>query len=156
MIATRKTNSHAVKTLHGILKQIMARELADVDLTPAQGMIVGYLTHSPSAPCARDLEAFFDLSHPTVSGLLSRMEAKGFIEMRPDENDRRIKRIYRLEKCIATSRQIGKCIEDNEQRMVQGFTAAEKEQFERLLSRAIENLEIKAQQSKYNERSSYD
>lgn len=123
----------------------MARELLDFELTPSQARIVGYLIHSETPPCARDVEAFFDLSHPTVSGILSRMEAKGFIEMRPDANDRRIKRIYPLEKCNACYERIRDCIVDNEKQMVLGFSQEEDEQFKHFLQRAIENLGQKAQ-----------
>ena len=147
VIATRKTYGHYPKTLHGILEQLMAREIVDLDLTPTQGMIVGYLMHHREPPCARDLEGFFDLSHPTVSGLLSRMEAKGFIEIRPDEKDRRVKRIYPMEKCFACHARISSCVKDNERQMVLGFTQEEREIFEGLLLRAIENLEQKTQGS---------
>ena len=103
----------------------MARDLSDFELTPSQARIVGYLIHSETPPCARDVEAFFDLSHPTVSGIWSRMEAKGFIEMRPDEHDRRVKRIYPLEKCYAVNDRIRETILDNEKQVVLGFTPEE-------------------------------
>ena len=38
---------------------------------------------------ALDLEEHFHLSHPSVSGTLTRLEKKGFISRRTDENDRR-------------------------------------------------------------------
>ena len=123
----------------------MARELTDFELTPSQARIVGYLIHSEIPPCARDVEAFFDLSHPTVSGILSRMEVKGFIEMHPDEHDRRIKRIYPKEKCYACFDRIRECIADTEKQMVLGFTQEENELFQQFLQRAIENLGRKAQ-----------
>ena len=150
MKKTEKTYGLYIKSLHFFLDQIMARELSDFGLTPSQARIVGYLIHSETAPCARDVEAFFDLSHPTVSGILSRMEAKGFIEIRPDGHDRRIKRIYPLEKCYAIDERILCCIKDNEKQMVLGFTQEEDELFQQLLQRAIENLERKAQNDPNN------
>ena len=142
---TKKSYGLYIKSLHFFLDQIMARELLDFELTPSQARIVGYLIHSESPPCARDVEAFFDLSHPTVSGILSRMEGKGFIEMRPDENDRRIKRIYPLEKCYACYDRIRDCIEDNEKQVLLGFTPEEDALFQSFLQRAIDNLGQKAQ-----------
>lgn len=126
----------------------MDREMLRWELTGAQGRIVGYLAHCKTAPCSRDLEQFFGLSHPTVSGLLNRMEAKGFLEHRSDEKDRRIKRIYPTEKCLACSRSIGICIRENEAQMTRGFTAEESAQFEALLQRATDNLREKLQQSR--------
>ena len=118
----------------------MNQQLQALDLTASQGQIIGYLTHAKEPPCARDLEEFFRLSHPTVSGLLSRMESKGFVEIRPDERDKRIKRIYLLEKGCAWSRQIAQSIEENDARMIRGFSEEEAEQFLSLLRRAIDNM----------------
>lgn len=123
----------------------MNRELSDFELTPSQARIVGFLIMSKKPVCARDVEKFFALSHPTVSGILSRMEAKGFIEMRPDDADRRIKRIYPLDKCYACNDRIRLCIKDNENQMVMGFTEQEEALFESFLQRAIDNLGQKAQ-----------
>ena len=123
----------------------MARELLDFELTPSQARIVGYLIRSETPPCARDVEAFFDLSHPTVSGILNRMEVKGFIEMRPDEQDRRVKRIYPLGKCYACDDRIHDCIADIEKQVVLGFSQEESELFQDFLQRAIENLGCKVQ-----------
>lgn len=119
--------------------------MSDFELTPSQARIVGFLIMSKTPACARDVEAFFALSHPTVSGILSRMEAKGFIEMRPDETDRRIKRIYPLDKCFACYDRIRFCIEDNEKQMVVGFSEEEEALFKSFLQRAIDNLGQKAQ-----------
>jgi len=131
---------HRIKVLHFLMEQQMNRELAAQDLTSAQGRIIGYLCQQEQAPCARDLEEFFHLSHPTVSGLLNRMESKGLIEFRTDGMDRRIKRIYPLEKGMASFQQIVQSIKENEERMVRGFLPEEKELFGKLLERATHNL----------------
>lgn len=129
------------------LEHFMNRQLQALELTSAQGHIIGYLTCAKEPPCARDIEGFFRLSHPTVSGLLSRMEAKGFVEVCPDPADRRIKRIYLLEKGYACSRQIRNSILENDRRMVRGFTPEEEAMLKRLLERAIENLSDEAESS---------
>lgn len=143
----KKTCGHSVRRLHYIMEQIQDREMLRWDLTSSQGRIVGYLFHCKQPPCGRDLEQFFGLSHPTVSGLLTRMEAKDFITLRPDEKDKRIKRIYPTEKCIACAQSIGACIRDNEERMYLGFSEEEKAVFQNLLQRATENLREKLQES---------
>ena len=131
---------HYFKVIQIRMEHFMNQQLQALDLTASQGQIIGYLTHAKEPPCARDLEEFFRLSHPTVSGLLSRMESKGFVEIRPDERDKRIKRIYLLEKGLACSRQIAQSIEENETRMIRGFSEEEAEQFLSLLRRAIDNM----------------
>lgn len=140
MIVTEVHLSHSFKKLHCLMAQNMDRRLQELDLTGAQGHVIGYLTHAPSPPCARDLELAFGLSHATVSGILSRMESKGFIAQQPDPQDRRIKRITLLEKGAACSREICGHIQETEQIMSGGFTDEELTAFRGFLSRAIGNL----------------
>ena len=131
---------HLARILHWCTDQSMTNALEKMELTAAQGHIMGFLAHAKQPPCPRDLEAEFHLSHPTVSGLLSRLEQKGFIELRTDPDDRRCKRIYVLPKGKQCHALMHNTITSNEQRMVQGFTPEEQEQFAAYLQRAITNM----------------
>ena len=131
---------HYVRILHWCTAQKMTAALTQVDLTASQGQILGYIVHRKSPPCSRDIEEQFHMSHPTVSGLLSRLEKKGFIEFFPDENDRRCKRIRLLPKGQEFTENIHRTIGETEAQMVQDFTEEEKEQFFALLGRAIHNM----------------
>jgi len=109
-------------------------------LTASQGHIMGFLAHREEPPCPRDVEEHFQLSHPTVSGILSRLEKKEFIQLIPDEHDRRCKRIHILPRgreCLENMHQV---IQTNEKRLVEGFTREEQAQFAEFLSRAIANM----------------
>lgn len=131
---------HLIRILHCSTRQETTKVLASMDLTSAQGHIMGYLEHCETPPCARDIEERFRLSHPTVSGLLSRLEKKEFITFRPDENDRRCKRIYVLPKGKEFSQTIWQTILDTESRLVADFTEEEKAQFRSFLARAVVNM----------------
>ena len=61
--------------------------------------------------------------------------------MRPDQQDRRCKRIYVLQKGLQLNETMHQIIRATEEKMVQDFTEAEKEEFESLLKRAIHNLD---------------
>ena len=131
---------HLARVLHACADQAVTAALAQMDLTAAQGHILGYITRRKDPPCARDIEEAFQLSHPTVSGILSRLEQKDFIEMRPDELDRRCKRIHILPRGMECNERIKQTIRENEQRIVQGFTEEEQRQFAAFLERAIINM----------------
>ena len=131
---------HYIRILHSSTDQAVTNALASMDLTAAQGHIMGFITHHPHPPCARDIEEAFHLSHPTVSGLLARLEKKGFIEFRPDEIDRRCKRIYILPKGLQLHETMRQTILDTEAQLVKDFTEEEQAQFAQLLLRAIHNM----------------
>lgn len=131
---------HSLRILHWQLDQSVSGALAQMELTAAQGHVMGFLSHRQTPPCSRDIEEAFQLSHPTVSGLLSRLEKKGFIEFRPDEADRRCKRIYVLPKGHACHETIHRIIAENEAKVVEGFTEEEKAKFAAYLRRAISNM----------------
>ena len=116
----KKTFGGRIRLLHWCTSQAMNESLAQIGLTSAQGHIMGRLMHSKEHLRARDIEREFCLSHPTVSGILSRLEKKGFIELRPDPADKRCKR-----------------------RLVDGFTPEETAQFAAYLERAIGNMGVK-------------
>ena len=111
-----------------------------MELTAAQGHLMGYLAMRKTPPCPRDIEEEFQLSHPTVSGLLSRLEKKGFISFRPDEDDRRSKRIYISPKGRACNETMYRILQENEVKMVRDFTEEERAQVGAVLGRAIANM----------------
>lgn len=129
-----------VRVLNFAISQSLTQALAEMELTSAQGRIMGYIAMTPEPPCAKDVEEKFHLSHPTVSGLLARLEKKGFIEFRPDEKDKRCKRIYMLPKGADCNERIYRVIQENERKLVAGFSETEKQQFSSLLTRAANNL----------------
>ena len=71
-----------LKILHCSTDQAITNALTEMDLTAAQGHILVFLAHRDTAPCPKDIEEFFHLSHPTVSGLLTRLERKGLQRLR--------------------------------------------------------------------------
>ena len=131
---------HRIRILHWCTDQRMSDALAQMELTASQGRIMGYLAHRKTPPCSRDIEESFQLTHPTVSGILSRLEKKGFIAFFPDETDRRCKRIRVLPKGMELTALMENTIRDTERRLVEGFTEQEQEQFMELLERAILNM----------------
>ena len=131
---------YLLKALHWFTDQSMTRALAEMDLTAAQGRVMAYLSHREDPPCARDVEEVFQLSHPTVSGLLSRLEKKQFLELRTDKADRRVKRIYILPKGRDFLDRIRQVIDANEESLIRGFSEEEAAQFASYLNRAIQNM----------------
>ncbi len=140
MISLQKHYGALIRHLHTSTNQTVSTALDEWGLTAAQGHILGYLASRQDPPCPRDIEVVFHLSHPTVSGLLARLEKKGFVELRSDPQDRRCKRIYTLPKGQELHLRMRQTIDDTEARLVAGFSREEQAQFMDFLERAIENV----------------
>ena len=131
---------HLVKILHCCTDKTITEEVEKMELTAAQGRVMGFLARSNRALCPKDVEEAFHLSHPTVSGLLARLEKKEFLELYPDPDDHRCKRIRILPKGVRCHETMHCTIMDMEQRMVRDFTPEEQAAFHALLTRAITNM----------------
>lgn len=87
-----------------------------------------------------ELQEMLGLEAATVSGLIQRMTNLGFVQRRPDPNDKRVQRVYLTERgrelqyLTAPLEEVSACV-------FQGFTADEQEFFIRLLKRALLNFE---------------
>lgn len=133
-------NGHLVKILHCCTEQAITEALEKLELTAAQGRVMGYLARCREPACPKDVEEAFHLTHPTVSGLLARLEKKEFLELYPDPDDHRCKRIRILPKGVRCHETMHCTIMDMERRMVQDFTPEEEAAFHALLTRAITNM----------------
>lgn len=131
---------HMVRILHWCTDQRMTSTLETMELTSSQGRIMGFLSRQPEPPCPRDVEEAFQLRHPTVSGILSRLEQKGFIQLLSDPSDRRCKRIHILQKGHECHQTMLHTIQSNEEQMVRDFSPEEKALFADFLQRAIVNM----------------
>ena len=131
-----------IKQLSIAFERAFNDSLAQTGLTYAQGKLLSYLGHHTDGPVyAKDLEQHFHLTHPTVSGLLQRLEAKGFLAVRQENHDRRCKRLELTPQALENQARLRAMGDALNQLLVKGFTAREQEQFWQLLSRAVENVE---------------
>lgn len=140
MIFTPKHYGPLLRYLHSSVDREISAALEQMELTSAQGHILGFTRLQKTPPCPKDIEEAFHLSHPTVSGLLSRLEKKGFIQLKTDENDRRCKRIFILPKGEECTDTLHQTILATEEKLVAGFTEEEKHLFRSLLERTVTNM----------------
>ena len=122
-------------------KQRVDQQFQEMELTAMQSYVLRYLhDRAGEVVYPKDIEQRFHLTHPTVSGLLARLEAKGFIVCTPDPDDRRCKRVSATEKAEQCYLRIRDTFHALEQETLQNFSPEEVQTLLRLLDRAIENL----------------
>lgn len=95
---SEKTVNFYFRTINNLMRKSLNRQLKDLDLTKSQLDILSYLAHQKEPVIQRDIENFFHISNPTVTGLLNRLEQKGYIERKSCESDKRIRFIQLTEK----------------------------------------------------------
>ena len=129
------------RIINSWFEQNLSAALASTELTGAQGFFLSHLVRRQGQTIhPKDLEQQFELSHATVSGILQRLEAKGFLICQPDPDDRRHKRILLTQKALDCTARIHQSIQSTETQLLQGMRTEEKDQLLRLLTRAAENI----------------
>lgn len=95
----------------------MNEGLKKYDLTKTQRDVLGYLHHTDKNPVIqKDIEEHFHISNPTVTGILNRLEQKGFIKRENDSKDKRVRTIVLTQKEQTLHEDIENGIRDMESR----------------------------------------
>ena len=132
-----------IKALSTAMAQELNRSTAELGLTSSQAFFLGYLVHHRDQPIyPRDFEREFDFSHPTVSGVLRRLESKGFVTFQPGEKDRRCKQVLLTEKAMECHAAIGRRLMQTEQKALTGLSDAEVAELHRLLGVIMKNMGV--------------
>ena len=80
--------------------------LAQHDLTLTQSRVLGYLARNGGTATQKEIEGFLQVSHPTVAGVIGRMEQKGFVSCRPDPADKRSKLVCQTPRATEIAHQV--------------------------------------------------
>ena len=96
--------------------------LAQHDLTLTQSRVLGYLARNGGTATQKEIEGFLQVSHPSVAGVIGRMEQKGFVSCRPDPSDKRSKIVCQAERAAAIAQDMHATIQATEQQMLRSLT----------------------------------
>ena len=121
--------------ISSLLRMIDVRIRMDLDerneefqLTSMQVRILGFLIeHDDREINPRDLEHYFRISKPTVTGVLKRLEEKGYLHYEPSGKDLRYKQIVLDDKAYQCAKQLHARFEAMERKLYQGLSDEELE-----------------------------
>lgn len=80
-----------LKQIHDNMDRHANRNLKPQGLTFSQMRLLVLLYVRPSAPSQKELEEQMGVTHPTVVGLIKRLEGKGLVRCGFDSRDKRVK-----------------------------------------------------------------
>ena len=125
--------------------QMMLNQSDLPSVTSTQMTVLQYMAqHEDEVINQRQLQAVLNLSKSTVSGIVQRLRDRGFIEVKPDRDDKRANRIefsasFRKQMQIHEA-DYQKQIDLLGERLVAGMSQEEIAQYQHLLAQSLSNL----------------
>ena len=133
-----------LKFIHLAFDNRFNQNLQALNLTSSQMHLLIYLDEcerNGKEVNQRDIEKHLHLSNPTVTGLLQRLEAKGFVARRISERDGRNKVISQTEACRAIHAEMRRRLDSQNAEIVRGLSPEEIAELNRLLDVLLKNIQ---------------
>ena len=131
----------------GIMKNITDRLKSNADadmkkhgLTFTQSMVLGFLHSKGGDSTQKEIEEYLNVSHPTVVGIVSRMEQNGFVTTQLDTKVHRSKLVQLTEKASVIGEEMTATIMKQESTMLRGISEEETAQLIRMLNIIYNNI----------------
>lgn len=130
-----------IKMLNTAIERTLNRELARFGLTFTQASIIAFLaTHDDRDVHQNDIEHAFGLTHPTVSSILRRLEAKQLTVSVPLPQDRRYRSIRLTERSRTLYRRIDEAVKGISASIFTGILRSDEDSFDRTLQTMLTNM----------------
>lgn len=129
-----------VKRLTDKIKASVDALLKKHGLTFSQTVVIGFLSEHNCIATQKEIEEHMRVSHPTVVGIVSRLEANGFVTCYTDEKDRRNKKVCMTDKAKSIVNVMSDDKKEIEKRLTKGLSEAELEEFRRILDILYSNI----------------
>jgi len=128
--------------IHNQFKEQLNRSVEHIDLTTSQIHILFYLKHNENREVIqKDIEERFNLSNPTVTGIIKRLETKGFIERSISSKDARSKKITMTEKSQKANKEMEKAMKEANKNLLKGISEEKLDMLEGCFKKMLQNLE---------------
>ena len=116
-------------------------ELKELDLTFSQMEVITFLIENKDKKIyQKDIERYFNLSHPTVIGLLKRLQTKELISINISSEDRRKRNIELTDKVFDIKEKMNYKMKEMEKYVRRFLDDDELTELERLLKIICENV----------------
>ena len=133
------------KRIHEMFKVRMNEDMKLNDLTFSQMEVLFYLEKNQDHPVnQQELCTAIEVSHPTMIGLINRLEEKEMLQRRVDPENRRNRYIEMTQKAHEVMLQTKCRRERNDQLITRGMSEAQKAELDRLLTMVYGNMQDEA------------
>lgn len=129
------------KQINTIYEKELNKQLRTLGITSSQCAVLDYLFTNDDDVTQRDIEKALNLKNPTVTGLLKRLDEKGFILIVPSNKDRRCKNIYPTAKAYDIQKRMENDRKKLDKMLTIGMNKKEVAALEKMLARVLYNIE---------------
>lgn len=130
-----------VKQINNVFEKDLTEQLKTLGITSSQCAVLDYLFQADKEEISqRDVERHLNLKNPTVTGLLKRLDEKGFILCVPNTKDRRKKNIYLTEKAYDIRRRMEADRRKMERKLTLRMTKKEIDVLKKSLDKVLYNI----------------
>ena len=131
-----------LKKIFMTMEKSLNKELEQIDLTSMQAHVLIYLYKNKNNVInQRDIERKFELTNPTVNGILNRLENKGFIKREVSHIDARNKEISLTDKSISLITDMKKSAKKMENKMTSGIEKEKLDVFYEFIKKMFDNVQ---------------
>jgi DNA-binding MarR family transcriptional regulator len=130
-----------LRCIHVVLEKNMNQKLKEFNLTKSQLDIMKFLELNKNRKVIqKDLENYFRISNPTVTGLLNRLEQKDLIVRKKSETDKRVHYIEATPKAELLKERLHQTGLDTDRLLLENFSSEEITQLNTLLTKLMNVL----------------
>lgn len=138
----KKRLGYLIKKMNIVMDKHFNETLASTDLTKSQAELLLFLHRNKDKQMTqKDIETYYHISNPTVTGLINRLEAKGYVERVISHDDARKRIIVETEKAKNLHSFLKQGSIDFNELLLSCLTKDEQKQLTNLLWRVLENME---------------
>lgn len=136
------------RLLHSTLRENVDRNIKALELTTSQLDVLICIAEQGGGPVSqRRIEEKLQLTNPTVTGILKRLERKGFITRTVGARDRRYREVRLTGRCAQLAERLQPGGQAMLLRAFRDFTPEEFDSLNRMLERLLENCSGLKEQS---------
>ena len=126
-----------IKQINNVYEKDLNERLKKIGVTSSQCAV---FRTSKEEVSQRDVEKNLNLKNPTVTGILKRLDEKGYILCVPNAHDRRKKNIYLTEKAYDIQRRMDIDRRKLDRELTRGMTKREVDALRRNLEKLLYNI----------------
>ena len=132
---------YLIKNINDKLKVKADADLKHSNLTLAQSRVLAFLDRRGGQATQKEIEVYLEVSHPTVVGIISRMEQNGHLKCWVDETDKRNKIVALTEQAKALGKEMEQQILSNEKKLLASLSEDDIKKLKQMLLTMYNNLE---------------